>query len=131
MWLSSNESACQFRRPRLDPWVEKIPWRRKWQPTPVCLSGESHGQRSLAGYSPWGRKEMDTIERLTLSLQVFPGGSDGKDSARNLGDPRLISGSGSSPGVGNGNPLQYPCLENSVDRGAWWTTVHGVAKNQT
>ena len=74
---------------------------------------------------------MDTIERLTLSLQVFPGGSDGKDSACNLGDPRLISGSGSSPGVGNGNPLQYPCLENSVDRGAWWATVHGVAKNQT
>ena len=43
-----------------DPWVEKIPWRRAWQPTPVFLSGESHGQRSLAGFSPWGRKELDT-----------------------------------------------------------------------
>ena len=41
----------------LDPWVGKIPWRRKWPPTAVCLPGESHGQRSLAGYSPWGHKE--------------------------------------------------------------------------
>ena len=43
-------------------WVRKIPWRRKWQPTPVFVPGESHGQRSLAGYSPWGRKESDTTE---------------------------------------------------------------------
>ena len=48
----------------VDPWVGKIPWRRKWQPTPVFLPGESHGQRSLAGYSPRGRKELDTTERL-------------------------------------------------------------------
>ena len=48
--------------PRFDPWVGKIPWRRKWQPTPVFLPGESHGQRSLAGYSPWGCKESDTTE---------------------------------------------------------------------
>ena len=46
-----------------DPWVGKIPWRRKWQPTPVFLLGEFHGQRSLAGYSPWGRKDM--IVQLT------------------------------------------------------------------
>ena len=44
------------------PWVENIPWRRKWPPTPVCLPGESHGQRSLAGYSPWGQRELDTTE---------------------------------------------------------------------
>ena len=43
-----------------DPWVRKIPWRRKWQPTPVFLPGKSQGQRSLAGYSPWGHKESDT-----------------------------------------------------------------------
>ena len=48
--------------------VRKIPWRREWQPTPVFLPGESHGQRSLVGYSPWGRKESDTTERLTLLL---------------------------------------------------------------
>ena len=47
-----------------DPWVRKILWRRKWQPTPVLLPGKSHGQRSLVGYSPWGREESDTTERL-------------------------------------------------------------------
>ena len=50
------------RRQGFDPWVGKIPWRRKWQPTPVFLPGESHGWRNLAGYSPWGRKEADTTE---------------------------------------------------------------------
>ena len=50
--------------PGFDPWVGKIPWRRKWQPTPVLLPGKFHGQRSLVGYSPWGRKESDTTERL-------------------------------------------------------------------
>ena len=50
--------------PGFSPWVRKIPWRRKWQPTPVFLPGEFHGQRSLVGYSPWGRKESDTTERL-------------------------------------------------------------------
>ena len=56
---SGKESACQCRkqkRRRFDPWVAKIPWRRKWHPTPVFLPGESHGQRSLVGYSPWGHK---------------------------------------------------------------------------
>ena len=52
-------------RPGFNPWVGKIPWRRQWQPTPVFLSGEIHGQRSLAGYSPWGHKESDTTEWLT------------------------------------------------------------------
>ena len=60
-----KELSCQCRRckrHRLNPWVYKIPWRRAWQPTPVFLSGESHGQRCRAGYSPWGRKELDTTE---------------------------------------------------------------------
>ena len=52
--LSGKESACQRRRPQFDPWVGKILWRRKWQPSPVFLSGEFHGQKRLAGYSPWG-----------------------------------------------------------------------------
>ena len=59
-------------------------------------------------------------------MQEFPGGSDGKESARNAGDLSSIPGSGRSPGVGNGNPLQYYCLENPKDRGAWQATVHGV-----
>ena len=64
-------------------------------------------------------------------MQDFPGGSDGKASAYNAGDPGLIPGSGRSPGEGNGNPLQYYCLENSMDRGAWQATVHGVEKSWT
>ena len=61
-WLSGKEPACQCRRCKFDPWVRKIPWRRKWQPTPVFFPGESHGQRSLAGYGPWGCKQLDTTE---------------------------------------------------------------------
>ena len=61
---------------------------------------------------------------------VFPGDSEAKASACNAGDLGLIPGSGSSPGEGNGNPLQYSCLENPMDRGAWWATVHGVTKSQ-
>ena len=52
----------------LDPWVGRTPWRRAWQPTPVFLPGKSHGQRSLAGYSTRGRKDLDTTERRSLSL---------------------------------------------------------------
>ena len=64
-WLSSEESTCQCRR--FSPSVGKISWRRKWQPTPVFLPGECLGQRSPAGYSPQGRKESDTPERLNDS----------------------------------------------------------------
>ena len=61
----------------------------------------------------------------------FPGGSEDKASACNVGDPGSIPGLGRSPGEGNGNPLQYSCLENPMDRGTWRATVHGVAKSQT
>ena len=61
----------------------------------------------------------------------FPGGSDGKESAFNAGDPGLIPRSGRLPGEGNGNPLQYSCLENSMDRGNWQPTVHGITKSRT
>ena len=62
----------------------------------------------------------------SLLLQGSPGGSDSKESACNAGHPDSIPGSGRSPGEGNGNPLQYSCLENPTDRGAWQATVHGV-----
>ena len=64
-WLSGKELVCQCRRHkrhRFDPWVGKIPWRRKWQPIPVFLPGKFHGQKNLAGYSPWGCKELDMTE---------------------------------------------------------------------
>ena len=61
----------------------------------------------------------------------FPGGSGGKESTCNAGDAASVPGAGRSLGGGNGNPLPYACLENPVGRGAWWATVHGVAKSQT
>ena len=65
-WCSDKESACQCRRYGFHPWVRKIPWSRKWQPTPVFLPGELHGQRSLLGYSPWGGKESDMTEHVCV-----------------------------------------------------------------
>ena len=67
--------------------------------------------------------------RIILSLTPLSGGSDGKESACNAGDSGLIPGLGRSPGEGKGNPLQYSCLKNSMDRGAWRVTVHGVSKS--
>ena len=68
---------------------------------------------------------------MMYSIYSFPGSLDSKASAYNAGDPGSIPGSGRSPGEGNGNPLQYSCLENPMDRGAWWATVHGVWKSRT
>ena len=62
--LNGKESTCPWRRHGFDPWARKIPWRRKWQPIPVSLPGKSHGQRSLAGYSPWDHKELGMTQRL-------------------------------------------------------------------
>ena len=64
-------------------------------------------------------------------IYSFLGGSNGKESACNAGDPDLIPGLGRSPGEGNGDPLQYSCLENSMDKEAWWARVHGVTKSRT
>ena len=121
--------------------------------------GDGEGQGSLACCSPWGYKELDTTEQLNNNivpggfpgssagspgpsplrrdrLQTpvflgFLGGSDGKESTSNSGDLGLIPGLGRSPGEGNGNSLQYSCLENPMDRGAWRATVHGVTESQT
>ena len=71
--LSGQESACQCRRPGFDPRIGKISWRRKWQPTPVFLPGKSHGQRSLAGYDPWGhrRVRLDWVTKTTANNGNF------------------------------------------------------------
>ena len=78
---------------------------------------------------------MNTFRAVSTLSGVFPpdfhGGSDGKTSVYNAGDPGSIPGSGRSPGEGNGNPLQYLCQENSMDRGAWQSTAHGVTKSRT
>ena len=112
-------------------------WRRKWQPPPVFLPGESQGQGSLVGCYLWGRTELDTTEVTQQQQQQqvlqrgFPGGSVVKNPLANAGNTRdvdLIPGLGRSPGGGHGNPLQYSCLENPMDRGAWWATVRRAAK---
>ena len=82
-------------------------WRRQWQPTPILLPGKSHGQRSLVGCSPWGRKESDTTEQLHFHFSL------------------------SCIGEGNGNPLQCSCLENPRDGRAWWAAVYGVGQSRT
>ena len=71
------------------------------------------------------------LKNPPTNARGFPGGSDAKASAYNAGDPGSIPGWGKSSGEGNGNPLQYSCLENPMDRGAWQVTVHAVAKSQT
>ena len=87
----------------------------------------SHGARS-------GEDFIDRPLNVILwskQKQGFPSGSEGKVSACNAGDQSLIPGSGRSPGEGNGSPLQYSCLENPIDRGAWQATDHRVAKSRT
>jgi len=63
-----KESACNVGELVFDPWVGKVPWRRPWQPTQIFLPGESHGQRSLAGYSPWGHEPSDMTEQLSTHM---------------------------------------------------------------
>ena len=75
-WLRSKESACQCRRHSscgFRPWVRKIPWRRKWQTTPVFLAVKSHGQRGLVGYSPWGKKRAryDLVTKWKQLIQTL------------------------------------------------------------
>ena len=81
----------------------------------------------------WGYwKMLLLLNMFGIVFNTFkssPGGSGGKASACNAGDLGSIPGSGRSPGEGNGTPLQYSCLENPMDRGAWWATVHGVAES--
>ena len=83
------------------------PRRRWWHPTPVILTGKSHGQRSLVGCGSWGREELDMTEQLPFHFSL------------------------SCTGEGNGNPLHCSCLENPRDGGAWWAAVYGVTQSQT
>ena len=112
-----------------ETWVwslgQKDPWRKSWQPTPVFLPVEFHGQRSLAGYSPWGHKELDTTEQLSL-LTIY---------WRREWQPTPVFLPGKShiyiyiyTRGGNGNLPQSSCLENPTDRGVWRATVHGVPR---
>ena len=81
---SSDAIYLELGTLRFDPWVRKIPWRRKWQPTPVLLPGEFLGQRSLSGYSPWGYEESDTTEQLTQRPLERAGLDKGRDLWRGV-----------------------------------------------
>ena len=95
---------------------------KKTEVSPECNSGSEF---FLAmGY-------MALLAVSTLPLQGFLGGSDGKESTRNVGDLGLIPGFGRSPGGGHGTPLQYSCLENPRDGGAWWAAIYGVIQSWT
>ena len=101
-------SACiclQCRRAGFNPWVEKITWRRKWQPTPVLLPGKSHGWRSLVQATFHGVAKS----RAWLSDFTFPGGSDGEEPACNVGELGSIPGLGGSHEEGNGYPCHCSC----------------------
>ena len=107
-----------------DPLEEEISWYycRKNPRTE-----EPGGLQSMGSQ----RVRHNSTKMNTGNLRGFPGGSDGKEPACNAGDPDLIPGLGRSPGEGNGYPLQYSCLKSPIDRGAWWTTMHGIAKSLT
>ena len=111
VWLCNPKDCNMPRFPVLYYLLEfpqtHVCWRRQWQPTLVLLTGKSHGQRSLVGCSPWGRKESDTTERLHFHFSL------------------------SCIGEGNGKPLQGSCLENPRDGGAWWAAIYGAAQSRT
>ena len=88
--LGGKEFACNTGDPGLIPELGRSPWRRKWRPTPVLLPEKSHGQRSLAGYSPWGRKESDSAERLTLAPEPSPAQDPGWDGFGTLFSGRPV-----------------------------------------
>ena len=92
-WLSGKESACQCRRCRkhwFNPWVREMPWSRKWQPMPVFLPGKFHGQRHLAGYSPWGCQESDTTEHVCSSSSPGTLGPEALSAGPQLEDVDLL-----------------------------------------
>ena len=114
------------------PWLGRSPAEGNGSPLQDSWLGNPTN-RSLAGYSPWGLKEPDITEGLRLSLSItrfhgFPWWLSGKDSTSQAGGTGSIPRLGRSPAEGNGDPLQYSCLGNPMDRGAWWPTVHGVGK---
>ena len=120
-WLESITDSMDMNLSKLWELVED---RGAW-----CTA--VHGAAELGMTEGRNNKPRGRISWSYHSSRGFPGSSDGKESACNAGDPDSIPGSGRSPGEGNGTPLQYSCLENPMDRGAWWAIVHGVTKSQT
>ena len=97
----------------------------------MWLIGFECGREQIANDRKTQAQMISMLLDTNKGTKDFPGGSDGKVSAYNAEDPGSIPGLGRSPGEGNGNPLQYSCLENPMGRGAWQAIVHGVAKSRT
>ena len=106
------------------------PQRRKWQPTLVFLPGKIPWTEKYGRLQSMGLQKSQTL-LSNFTFTWLSSSSDSKDSVCNVGDPDSIPGLGRSPGEGHGTPLQHSCLENSMDRGAWRVTVHGVTKSWT
>ena len=126
--------CLQCRRPGSDPWIGKISWGWEWLPTPVFWPQQFHGQRSLAGYTPWGCKESNPAEQLSFSVFTSQEALVVKnlpEKAGDIEDMGLISGLRWPPGEGNGSPLQYFYLENLMDRENWHAIVHSVTQSDT
>ena len=120
---SGKEPTCQCRRGKrcgFDPWVRKIPWRRAWQPTPVFLPGESHKQRSLVGYRPWGPKESGTTEPLkrpSIHARIVPFLLTGKIKRKSKeAKPYILSFSSQFQQLGRLCALSSACLWGSEGR---------------
>ena len=103
-WWLNGRIFLQCRRRRLDPWVGRIPWRRKWQPTPEFLPGEFHGQRSLAGYSPWSPKEMEMTECACTHIHTH------------TPPPHIMA---------NTLPNTRSCQQNTSQKCLWWPKDYG------
>ena len=112
---------------RMSLWAQALQW-----PATIIIKQLFHrGPTVCPSIVPGPLPSLFSLQVWEVSISITPIGSDGKEAARNEGGSGSIPGSRSSPGEGNGNALQYSCLENPMDRGAWWATVHGAAKSRT
>ena len=141
---AGKEYACQCRshqKYRVSPWVGKVPWRRANNPLQYsCLENPmvSRAWQTTVHKVIKSKTQLKQLDTHTCSIYIciniwekymsFPYSSVGKESACNAGDLGSVPAFGRSPGEGNGNPLQYSCLENPMDRGAWRATVYGVTR---
>ena len=123
-----KEAACNARDLGPIPGSGRSPGGGHGNPLQYSCLENPHGQRSLADFSPLGHKELDTTEQLSTAQQHSPPRKM-RIHPEIREDKEALYGWGRSPGKGNGYQLQYSCLENSMDRGAWRATVPGVAKS--
>ena len=127
----SKESSCNVGDLVSIPGLGRSPGAGHGNRLKYSCLGNPHGQRSLVRYSPWGHKELETTERLSSAQDsIAQVAVVLKNPSANAQDRGSIPGSGRSPGGGHGSPLQYSCLENPMNRGAWWAIVYRVAESE-